>query len=128
MMLVYITIYHYMWREMLFWSTWGYMNDLDLCEEIKLEMRKIGFPQDLYDSIVNSLEFIEATGKEPHLQRTILSLMFYRKIIYSSQMVQPSIRMALTIATETRQWLDDIKLVILPALYKIHEIESGQHV
>jgi hypothetical protein len=98
------------------------MQQLDLCEEIVKEMRKLEFSSDFIETFKLSSYFIDATNKPAPVQRTILSLYFYKCIIYSGIYAPPSVRMALTIGNDTHQWLIDIKLVILPVLKQNEEL------
>lgn len=95
--------------------------NLNLCEEVILEMKKLGFEQNYIDFISNSSNFKQSYNENVKIQRSMLTILFYRILISGNIIAPDNIRVALNIATDINSWLDDIKLVILPWLYTNRE-------
>lgn len=90
--------------------------DLNLCEELLGEMRRLEFSSSSIDFIKGKQMFVDSYNKESMMQRNLLSVVLYKTMMYSNIMVPKEIRLALNMANDNIGWLDDIKLVILPYL------------
>ena len=91
-----------------------YTQDLNLCNEVVKELIKIGVNETFINNFKTTELFISAYDKSPHVQKTILTMLFYKLIMYSNLKVDKNIRIALADKTEINSWLDDVKLVLIP--------------
>lgn len=98
------------------------MNDVvvNLCTEIIDEMRRLGFEETSIQRVTSNERFQSAFDKDPILQRTMLTMVFYNVLIAPNKTLPINIRLALNVATDVNGWLEDMKLSILPFI-KINE-------
>ena len=90
---------------------------MDLCSEIVNEMNKLEFNRVAIDTITSDIRFIQALPESEHMQKTLLTMVFFNVLMKSSVIVPPvRVRLALNSGTTSFSWLEDIKLVILPWL------------
>lgn len=88
---------------------------LNLCEQLIINMKKLGFRQTSIEAIESNKQFIEATDKEPGLQRTMLTMLFFDYlVIHQTKPVPSHIRVALNVAANPEFWLDDMITTVLP--------------
>jgi len=88
--------------------------ELNLCDLLLDEMKKLEFSPICIEYIKHSQIFIDAYSKETVMQRSLLSVLLYKTMMYSNVTVPKEIRLALNMSNDNIGWLDDIKLVILP--------------
>lgn len=93
---------------------------INLCDELVKEMRKLQFNEASIEVIKSDGKFIEAYDKQPIIQKTILTMLLYNVLMNSNTIVPSQIRIALNASNDVIGWLDDIKLVILGFL-KVNE-------
>lgn len=88
----------------------------DLCEIMVAEMQRLEFSPEVIAMITSNHCFIEAQGKEPHIQRVHLTRLLYRIMMTALDQVPTEIRMATTFASDWLGWSEDLKLTVLPFL------------
>lgn len=96
--------------------------NINFCQITIDEMTRLKFKESSIDRIKNNKYFISAYNKNYLLQRTVLSTIFFRILMYANVKVPVQIRLALNIASDSMEWLDDLKLVILPFLKENEDI------
>lgn len=96
------------------------MYEIDLCETMITEMRKLEFSDRSIEAVRNSQQFQQALGKPDTYQRTYLTMLINKIFTMGPWVVPAEIRLSLNIATDCYGWSDDLKLVLLPFL-KVNE-------
>ena len=97
------------------------MNDrVDLCANLLVEMKHLEFSDYAIEFIKNNELFKTAESKDEFAQKTYLTMLLYRFIVYNDLDVPNSVRMSLQFSSDPLAWFDDIKLSILPYL-KLYE-------
>lgn len=92
-------------------------NELNLAELVLAEMKKMGFEADSIARVTCSRQYRDAGTMAPSFQKSMLTMVFFEILLGQGGEPAPAqIRMALSAATDTIGWLDDMKLVILPFL------------
>ena len=96
--------------------------DINLCNELIAEMKKLDFNDISINRISNDIRFIDAIDKPTVLQKTILTMVLFGILVDNMKdtIIPSNIRVALNIAPSIEGWFEDIKLVILPFL-KVNE-------
>lgn len=90
------------------------LEPLDLCAMMLEEMRKLEFSEKTMQYIENSPRFISALGKPETVQRAHLTILINHIFVMGPYIVPQKVRLGLSISTDCRSWLDDLKLVLLP--------------
>ncbi len=96
--------------------------ELNLCDLLLDEMKKLEFNTICINYVKRSQIFIDAFHKESVMQRSLLSVLLYKIMMYSNINVPKEIRLALNMSNDSVGWLNDIKLVILPYLRENEEV------
>ncbi|EKD89637.1 MAG: hypothetical protein ACD_33C00023G0008 [uncultured bacterium] len=102
-------------------------NNIDLIKEMNEELTRLEMSQVIINYIKSDKLYTDAYGKDYRIQKTLLTMLFYKVIMYSSIVVGKNIRLALNEANDVISWLDDIKLVILPFI-KANETKFIEHI
>ena len=92
------------------------MYEIDLCEIMLQEMRKLEFSERSIATVENSPQFKQALGQPDTYQRTYLTILINHIFTMGPWVVPAEIRLSLNIATDCYGWSDDLKLVLLPFL------------
>ena len=92
------------------------MYEIDLCDIMLKEMRKLEFSERSSAFIENSTRFKQALGQPDTYQRTYLTMLITHIFTMGPWEVPAEIRLSLNIATDCYGWSDDLKLVLLPFL------------
>lgn len=97
-------------------------SNINLCQITIDEMIKLGFKESSINYIKNNKYYMSAYNSHYLLQKALLTTIFFRVLMYSNVKVPNQIRLALNIANDSLEWLDDLKLVILPFLKENEDI------
>lgn len=92
------------------------MYEIDLCDIMLKEMRKLEFSERSIAIVENSPQFKQALGQPDTYQRTYLTVLINHIFTMGPWVVPAEIRLSLNIATDCYGWSDDLKLVLLPFL------------
>ena len=92
------------------------MQDLNLCDILLQEMRKLEFRESSVISIQNNAQVVMAQTEPSGVQRTMLTMLINRIFTLGPFIVPAEIRLSLSMSTDSLGWSDDLKLVILPFL------------
>lgn len=92
------------------------MYEIDLCDIMLKEMRKLEFSERSIAIVENSPQFKQALGQPDNYQRTYLTVLINHIFTMGPWVVPAEIRLSLNIATDCYGWSDDLKLVLLPFL------------
>lgn len=101
--------------------------NINLCQEVINEFKRLGLSENKIDIIKNNPIFIEAYDKHYTLQRTMLTTLLFKILLSASFNVPSDIRLALNIGNDVNSWLDDIKLVVIPFIIENNEKMSFFH-
>ncbi|WP_396190452.1 hypothetical protein [Flavobacterium sp.] len=92
------------------------VEQIDLCNELLAEMRKLEFKPTAFTAVELNKFFIQAKGLPNHMQRSYLILALNQIFTSGPTVVPWEIRLGLNIAHDQQSWLTDLKLVLLPFL------------
>lgn len=92
------------------------MHEIDLCQVMIEEMRKLEFSERSIAIVQSAPQFQQALGQPDTYQRTYLTMLINRIFTMGPWVVPSEIRLSLNIATDCYGWSDDLKLVLLPFL------------
>lgn len=92
------------------------MQELNLCEILIEEMKKLEFSETSVAQITANGLFQMAQGEPQQVQRTMLTMALNRIFTLGPYIVPAEIRLSLSMATDCLGWSEDLKLVILPFL------------
>lgn len=90
------------------------MNQLNLCKELLLTMEKMGFSVEHVNKLKDDKRFYDCYDKNPSIQRTVLTMIFYDLIMYTGKTIPVEIRISMNAAKEPSVWLEDITTSVLP--------------
>lgn len=90
------------------------MDNVNLCEEILKEARRLGLKQSGLEAIQTNQTFIDSYDQGMAFQRAAMTTLLFRVLLAGSFQPPAQIRIALNSANDSISWLDDVKIVILP--------------
>lgn len=90
------------------------METINLCQELVKAMEKHGFSEKSISTIKHAPYFTDAYDKGQDVQRTMLTMLLFNMLMYKQEPVPRNIRIALSVATTSIAWFDDVNTVILP--------------
>ncbi len=93
------------------------MTELNLCKEISDAMVKIGFSEKAVEDYKTSSQYVTAYDSSAPIQRTMLIMYFYNKLMSAGEMVPRNIRIGLNAATDSLVWYEDLVGIVLPFLH-----------
>lgn len=94
--------------------------EINLCDEVLEHMNKLEFNYNSVLDIQENPKFVSAYSQPPQVQRVMLISILYEILLRGDAIVPSEIRTSLNLSTCFLNWLDDIKLVILPFM-KLNE-------
>ena len=99
-------------------------HEINLANEIIESMKKMGFKESSVGVMLSNEEFLNCVDRQPSIQRAVLIHLFYVLMLRVGG-TPTDIRVALNIATDSVEWLTDIKLVVLPYLLENEKVVFG---
>ena len=88
--------------------------NLDLCEELNKQLRLLEFKPESIQRIHQLSHYQTAVGQVPLNQKTYLTLALANVLMDGPSVVPSEIRLGLNMAVDVNDWLDDIKIIVLP--------------
>ncbi len=90
--------------------------ELNLCNEVIKEMSKLGFTATELSYLQSHPTFIDALIRPPIEQKPMLIMLFFKLLMMLPTPAPPTVRIQLNSASSTINWLEDMKLTIIPFL------------
>lgn len=87
---------------------------LDLCEELNKQLQQLEFKPENIQRIQQMTHYQTAVGQVPLNQKTYLTLALSNVLLEGPAVVPSEIRLGLNMAVDVNDWLDDIKIIVLP--------------
>lgn len=87
---------------------------ISVCDEILKTMKRYEFTEEEITNFSTSALFIDSATKSPMMQKAMISLLFFRVITYAEVSPPQVVRLALAASDNLLEWLDNVKLIILP--------------
>jgi hypothetical protein len=87
---------------------------LDLCEELNKQLQQLEFKPENIQRIQQMVHYQTAVGQVPLNQKTYLTLALSNVLLEGPAVVPSEIRLGLNMAVDVNDWLDDIKIIVLP--------------
>lgn len=87
---------------------------LDLCEELNKQLQQLEFKPENIQRIQQLAHYQTAVGQVPLNQKTYLTLALSNVLLEGPAVVPSEIRLGLNMAVDVNDWLDDIKIIVLP--------------
>lgn len=87
---------------------------LDLCNELTTQLQRLEVKPENVARIQQLDHFKTAIGQEPRVQRTYLTLALSNVLANGPEVVPQEIRLGLNMGIEVNDWLEDIKLIVIP--------------
>jgi hypothetical protein len=88
--------------------------NLDLCEELNKQLQLLEFKPESIQRIQQMPHYQTAVGQVPLNQKTYLTLALSNVLMGGPSVVPSEIRLGLNMAVDVNDWLDDIKIIVLP--------------
>lgn len=100
------------------------IENIDLTREINNLLCYYNLSQQQKDIILQHDFFKNSIGKDPIQQKALLTMLFYRLIVHNVDYVPKNIRLCLVAHGTPIEWLDNVKLNIIPYIIHINLLEK----
>lgn len=88
----------------------------NLCDELIKGMKRIGFSDEAITKVSTSEGFTLVYNEPVEFQKTGLTMVFYKLMMYQEHPIPTNIRIALNAANTAASWLEDMLTAVLPFL------------